>query len=345
MKTINLFPKNGKFYKACLHTHSFVSDGEFSPLEVKKMYKDNGYGIVAFTDHEVLVAHNELDDENFIALTSYELSINENRVERLFPYEKCYHFNAISKIKDNEISPVFTEKEIWLEHSKKFVNPKQFEVDYNLKFDMNTVNDLVEKLNENNFLVALNHPEWSLLDYHDYADINGLWGIEVYGHGGEIDGISETVRPFEDLINQSKNVYPLATDDMHHLNEAFGGFVMVKVPSLTYDNVIKGLENGDFYSSEGPEIYSLILEDYKLKISCSPCVRIAISTQMRKNQAVQGSNLESAEFDIKEYFDLYEDALKHTGKETYFRLTFTDKNGKRAYTKAYFIKDLINKLQ
>ena len=36
----------GNFYKANLHVHTTVSDGDFSPEEVKQMYMDKGYSIV-----------------------------------------------------------------------------------------------------------------------------------------------------------------------------------------------------------------------------------------------------------------------------------------------------------
>lgn len=56
-------------YKANLHTHSRVSDGSFTPVEVKEMYKSAGYSIVAMTDHNIVADHSELSDEEFLTLT------------------------------------------------------------------------------------------------------------------------------------------------------------------------------------------------------------------------------------------------------------------------------------
>ena len=78
----------GNFYKASLHTHTTISDGRIEPEQVKKMYKDKGYSIVAFTDHEVLVSHRELSDDNFLALTAYEIGINERGIDTLNPYKR-----------------------------------------------------------------------------------------------------------------------------------------------------------------------------------------------------------------------------------------------------------------
>jgi len=72
-----LLPENGKFYKANMHMHTNISDGNMTREEVKQTFLDKGYSIVAYTDHEVLVPHNDLSDENFLALTSYEVSLSE----------------------------------------------------------------------------------------------------------------------------------------------------------------------------------------------------------------------------------------------------------------------------
>lgn len=50
-----LLPENGQFYKANLHCHSIVSDGKRTPEEIKQIYMEKGYAIVAYTDRGVLV--------------------------------------------------------------------------------------------------------------------------------------------------------------------------------------------------------------------------------------------------------------------------------------------------
>ena len=85
----------GSFYKANLHVHTNVSDGAMSPEEIKRIYMEKGYSVVAFTDHEVMVPHPELTDENFVAITSTEISTN-NRTDCDFCYAKTYHLNIYS---------------------------------------------------------------------------------------------------------------------------------------------------------------------------------------------------------------------------------------------------------
>ena len=52
-----LLPNEGQFYKANLHCHTTVSDGKLQPEIVKKVYKANGYSVVAFTDHDLMLPH------------------------------------------------------------------------------------------------------------------------------------------------------------------------------------------------------------------------------------------------------------------------------------------------
>ena len=72
MATRWLIDPEKKQYKANLHSHSTLSDGKLTPEELKKLYKDNGYDILAITDHEYPKSHNDLTDKDFLMVTGYE---------------------------------------------------------------------------------------------------------------------------------------------------------------------------------------------------------------------------------------------------------------------------------
>ena len=61
-----LLPEEGQFYKANLHCHTTLSDGEKTPEEIKELYRQQGYSVVAYTDHRRYVWHRCLMDETFI---------------------------------------------------------------------------------------------------------------------------------------------------------------------------------------------------------------------------------------------------------------------------------------
>ena len=48
---------------ANLHTHSTHSDGVYTPAELVKIAKDEGYGAIAITDHDTATAYPELKAE------------------------------------------------------------------------------------------------------------------------------------------------------------------------------------------------------------------------------------------------------------------------------------------
>ena len=72
-----LLPNDVNWYRANMHNHTTFSDGHMTPEEIKEAYMNHGYSIVAYTDHEILLDHSELSDENFLAITSSEYSITE----------------------------------------------------------------------------------------------------------------------------------------------------------------------------------------------------------------------------------------------------------------------------
>ena len=73
MDIIELLPRSGNFYKVNLHTHSTLSDGNFTPLELKDLYLSNGYDAIAFTDHRKCIPHLDLTDEKFWQLQEQNL--------------------------------------------------------------------------------------------------------------------------------------------------------------------------------------------------------------------------------------------------------------------------------
>lgn len=102
-----LIPNHGSFYKANLHCHSTVSDGKWTPEQIKENYKARGYSIVAYTDHNVFVTHNELD-EDFLPLNGYELDfVQQNRIEGKSP--KVCHVFFISLDENKKMQSIIFE--------------------------------------------------------------------------------------------------------------------------------------------------------------------------------------------------------------------------------------------
>ena len=93
-----LIPESGRFYKANLHTHTTCSDGCKTPEEIKEIYKAHGYSVVAYTDHDVMINHSDLNDENFLAITSHEVETNGTLAPTPALAERVNQWNVSPKL-------------------------------------------------------------------------------------------------------------------------------------------------------------------------------------------------------------------------------------------------------
>ncbi len=342
-----LLPQSGNFYKANLHCHSVLSDANLSVDEIKRIYKEKGYAIVAFTDHDVLFSHYEkLTDKDFLALTGYEISVN--CYPEPFQYKKALHMNLFAKDPLNLKQPFFNENSIeWLLGISKALTPEmlsEIKVDgiidegeeqlYTAK-----VNAIIKTANEKGFLVTLNHPNWSLLNASDCIAYEGLWAMEVYNHGCfSLTGFPDDDRVYDEILRSGRKIFVTATDDNHNglplddpRSDSFGGFTMIKADSLDYAAIIDAMEKGNFYASQGPEIKELYFQDGKIHIECSEVRDICMCALTRQGMRYGSHNgdLTSADFEIS-------DSL-----HGYVRFKVIDKHGKAAWTNPYYVKDLM----
>lgn len=333
-----LLPNQGNFYKANLHVHTTVSDGELTPEEIKRAYMAKGYAVVAFTDHEVMAPQPQLSDAHFLALTATEISINQ-RYDCDFCDSKTYHLNIYSPQEKKDCFNTFDQSKMWLEHSYRYITPEQKKMSYNRVYSVDGINEIIQRANGEGCLVSYNHPVWSLQDHTDYIDLKGLWGIEVYNTGCTRAGYFDSAKPLDDLLRKGARVFPLATDDAHRLADCFGGFVMINAGALSYDEIFKALKNGSFYASTGPEFREISIEDGIVKVVSTPVSQICVSTDCRHQYSARadGALLTEASFDINGYLALAGDGIN---PHRYIRVTIVDQTGNAAYSRAYSADEL-----
>ena len=336
----HLLPNKGHFYKANLHVHTNVSDGKMSPAEIKRVYLERGYSVVAFTDHEVMVPHPELTDDRFLAITATEISTNQ-RYDCDFCYSKTYHLNIYSPDAGKNCFNTFDRSKIWLEHSLQYVTAEQEKVNFDRVYTVDRMNEVIQKAREEGCLVSYNHPVWSQQDHGDYKDLEGLWGVEVYNAGCARAGYFDSAKPLDDLLRQGQRVLPLATDDAHTLADCFSGFVMIKAEELRYDAIFRALKNGDFYASTGPALQEVSIEAGIVRVVSSPVSVICISTDCRHQyfKRAEGELLTEAAFDLNGYLQLAKDGIQ---PHQYIRVTAVDERGNAAYSRAYFMDELLS---
>ncbi len=328
-----LLPNDGTFYKASLHTHTTVSDGRMTPEELKEHYKENGYSVVAFTDHDVLVPHPELADESFIPLNGYEMEIMEEGKERRI--KKSCHMCFVAIEPDNLTQVCFHRSKYVEGNALNYLDKIKYDEslpDYERIHNHETISDAMKQGRENGFFVTFNHPTWSLEYYEDYMGYDNMHSMEVYNHECYRLGYNEfNEKEYDDMLRSGKRIYCIATDDCHSKDSCCGGFTMIKAEKFEYTAITKALLDGNFYASTGPQIFDLWVEDGKLYINCSDAENIALHTAARRAKrliADDGKVLNSACFDV-------------LPEDVYVRITVTDHKGKCAYTNAYFTDEIL----
>jgi len=340
-----LLPEKGRFYKANLHCHSTLSDGSLTPEELKKAYKENGYDILAITDHEYMVDHTDMTEPDFLMLNGYELYVKDMQEPELTRFYRTTHLNIIAKTPDVKkqimVDPRYTKYAV--RYGKVEDLPRVGEL-CTRTYTPGCVNRMIKEANENGYLVFYNHPCWSREELSVITQYNGFMGMEIYNHGcfstegyGTDDG-----QTYDTLLRMGRRLAVFANDDNHNkypfgdpLCDSFGGFNMIKAEELTYEAVIAAIEKGDFYCSTGPSIEKLYLDGNILHVECSPARDIFLRTEPRNKAANRsphvgtkaGEVITHAQFEIRP-------------EDGYVRLEVVDHAGKKAYTRAYFMDEL-----
>ena len=321
---------NKKCFKANLHCHSTISDGKMTVEELKTLYKEQGYSILAYTDHEILVPHTDLQDENFLPLTGYEVQIygDMHLPKRL---RRVCHINYIAKNPNQRKMPFFNLDDVLRLDKQPDISKAVYDgdgKDYK-EYSANGINALIKKGLDNGFIVSYNHPTWSKEDASIYTNFQVIYSMEIYNTGADLGG-HNTYCPYvyEEMVRSGQKIGCIANDDTHKKEDLFGGFNYVYADELSYDKVIKALENGDYYASRGPKINVLWYENGVFHIECSPAKEIVISNSGRRDPKISikrdaNGGITKAEFPISE-LDLF------------VRFTVTDIYGKTANTRAYF---------
>ena len=334
----NLLPVVTKYFKANIHTHSTITDGKLSPLELKELYKKRGYQILAITDHNVVVDHSALNEDGFLMLTGAEFGVSEPGQTAL--YKKSYHLNCISKRPDNNWQPIMPRKprESAIPYLARVESP-----DILRSHSPESINEIIGICNEHDYLVMYNHPVWSLHNYTDYAPLKGLWAMEICNYNCLYSGRDTySSMVYRDFLELGNRLFPVCCDDMHTVKTHAGAWIMVGAETLNYDSVITALEKGDFYASTGPEIYSLTAEGNQLKITCSDASSIALESDCRFAKRMipaQGEEfLQEATFDLTKWIEGTKE--NDLSEKAYIRLTVYGPQGHRACTRAYFFDEL-----
>ena len=304
-----------KWYKGNTHTHTLNSDGDSTPDEVVRWYRENGYNFLVLTDHNYLT--------------------NVEGLNALYGVE-----DKFLVIKGEEITDNFGDKPI-------HVNGLDIEHVVEPQGGSNVVETLqrnVDAVHEESGVPHINHPNyhWAITT-NDLLQVNNYKLFEIFnGHpfvnnqgGGESPGLEEM---WDILLSSGKLVYGIAVDDAHHFKRPWDknaalpgqGWVMVRAESLTVDNIVIALQKGEFYASTG-----VVLADYSV---ANDVITITIDEANPRHQTRYRTEF------IGEGGKLLEETATNPAiyniqrSQKYVRAKISDSNGKVAWIQPLLFK-------
>ena len=299
--SFEFFNIKGEFFKGNLHGHSNRSDGKLAPEEVCKAYIERGYDFISITDH-------------FLKMFNYPITL---------PKTKIKNFTVIPGAELHTSS--MENGELWhllaLGLKVNFTPPDQ------PNFLINTKSENIETLSSRLFdagaFVSLTHPEWNGMTLQDTLKIKKAHAIEIYNHSCAIEcDRGWGVAVLDQILNHGNELNIIATDDSHfHIDDAFGGWVMVKSELNSEEVLLEALKKGHYYSSQGPDFKNIQVQNDRLEVLCSPVEKIIVSGYGSASIYRNKSAMESAVFN-----------LSLLPQKKWLRVTIIDKDGNRAWT-------------
>jgi predicted metal-dependent phosphoesterase TrpH len=234
---VNPFTIEGNWYKANLHTHTNLSDGDVNLAVRVKEYRNAGYQVLAVTDHEKTNHIDGYSDANFLLLNGMETHPASKS-------EVPYHFVCVN-------------------------------VPEGLSFadDVNA-NERIKKIKACGGEFFFAHPYWSGHNVNDMLAVDGYIGLEVYNSEFYYTGKGYSSVQWDELMNAGRILPAIATDDVHNTESVGQSWIMIKAKELTTKAVMDALRNGSYYSSNGPKFEDYRVDGNSVVVKCSPVVEI-----------------------------------------------------------------------
>lgn len=290
---INPFEIKGQWYKGNFHTHTRTSDGALWAEEVVRQYRRHGYSVLALTDHANTNDIRGLSDHKILVINGSELHPPLPRLKSEF------HLVGLNL-------------------------PHGFPLSQRSQQDAQACLNQVVSVGGINILA---HPREMSMNYTDLVHLKHLDAIEVWTTLSEMDGeLGSSEREWAEAMDHGLFLSATGSDDVHWAprhgwREAFGGWTMLKMKSLTTKNVLRAIRTGACYASAGPKIHDFRVARGQVSLRCSPVIKIVLKgpgVELMRRHARAGRTLRNFTIDIPDW--------------PFVRAVVTDDRGKQAWT-------------
>ena len=297
---------SSRWYKGNTHTHTLNSDGDSTPDEVVRWYREHGYHFLVLTDHNYLTGVDGLNalhgaDDKFLVMKGEEVTDRFG--------DHLLHVNGLD-----------VERTVTPQGGTSVVDVLQRNVDA-IRRERG-----VPHINHPNFRWALTADQLRQVKNNRLFEIyNGHPQVNNVGGGG-VPGLEAA---WDAILSSGVLLYGLAVDDAHTFKQPGNpavagpgrGWIAVRAPRLEARVLLEAIERGDFYASTGVE-----LTDYQVDAAAmTVTVRKTAFSKYRiqfigRNGAVLAEVLDSPA------------TYRFAGGEGYVRARVLESNGAMAWT-------------
>jgi len=302
----------GRWYKGNTHTHTLNSDGDSTPDDVVRWYRQHGYHFLVLTDHNFLTSVDGLNalhgaDEKFAVLKGEEVSDSFDG--------KALHINGLDV--NARVAPQGgTSVSDVLERNVQAIRKANG----------------IPHINHPNFRWAITRQELEQVRSNRLFEIfNGHPQVNNLGGGG-VPGMEEV---WDAILSNGTVLYGIAVDDAHTFTQPGNpdvaapgrGWVVVRAPRLEARALLDALERGDFYASNGVELldYQTSAKQIMVSVKVTPYSKYRIQFLGKGGRVLREVLEPVATYDIR-------------GDEGYVRARVLESNGRMAWCQPVVIR-------
>jgi hypothetical protein len=295
-----------RWFKGNTHTHTVNSDGDSTPDEVVRWYREHGYQFLVLTDHNYLTNVQGLNavhgaSDKFLVIQGEEVTSSASG--------KPVHVNGLAV--ESLVAP-----------------PTGATV-------LDVMQQSADGVRRANGVPHVNHPNFGwAVSADDLRQLERTRLFEIFnGHpqvnnqgGGGVPGLEEV---WDRVLTSGRLMYGIAVDDAHHFKRpgdpaASGpgrGWVYVRAAALEPRAIVAALERGDFYASTGIELTDYVVSASSITVKIRPTT----FSKYRVQFIGRGGRVLSEVADPVATYSM-------TGDEGYVRARVLESNGHVAWT-------------
>lgn len=288
------FDMPGHFYRGNLHTHSDCSDGALATSQVVQVYRDAGYDFIALTDHFLerygwpVTDTRALRTDNFTTLLGAELHAPE--VDTGGPW----HIVATG-----------------------------LPLDFEPPAPAETGPELAKRAAAAGAFIGIAHPAWYGLTLSEAQTMTAAHAVEIYNETcARLNDRGDSWYLCDALLSGGRHLTAYAADDAHFVGrpDSCAAWVQVRAERLDPVCILAALKAGYYYSSQGPEIHDITIEDSQISVDCSPARAVFVTGRGAAAQSRLGEDLSHCTLSLESFAG------------SYCRVTVVDPADKRAWS-------------